>query len=86
MSDTPTAAAMRAAKLFCSNPPESLPFRVVARAIDEQTGLPELIAATRAILAWWNALPQDTKLPLHDYGLAAVRELRRALEKAEGRS
>jgi hypothetical protein len=43
----PTAGAMRAARVFCTNPADSAAFQFIASVIDQQVELPELIAALR---------------------------------------
>lgn len=75
----PTAAAMRAANAsmarVCSNNLGPATNLAIARIIDRETGLPELVAALEGFLLWCGPTREDI-----------VRAARAALARARGQS
>jgi len=52
MPTTPTPGAVRAAKRLCGWHPIEPDYRVFARIIDEETRLPEMLAALKFHVSW----------------------------------
>ena len=80
---TPTAAAMRAAAVVVTEYSDyrgAAVFHNVASIIDAETGLPELIAALKRMVATWDAYMTSPQ------GYPAYREAQIAIARSEGRS